>query len=82
MDEQYYVKYRYKSGNEVKKAFDTLTEAVAAFEHAFVEYGRLRKPSDLFVDDSKLREWGDYVGELDYIRLTWGASVLREYEFE
>lgn len=69
MDEQYYVKYRYKSGNEVKKAFDTLTEAVAAFERVFIDY-------------RKEREWGDYIGELDYIKLTWGASVLRVYEFE
>ena len=69
MDERYYVKYRYKSGNVAEKAFDTLTEAVAAFERVFIDY-------------SKMREWGDYIGELDYIRLTWGASVLREYEFE
>ena len=69
MDEQYYVKYRYKSGNEVKKAFDTLTEAVAAFERVFIDY-------------SKLRECGDLAEELDFIRLTWGASVLRVYEFE
>lgn len=69
MDEQYYVTYRYKSGTENKRAFDTLTEAVGAFERVFIDY-------------SISRERGNLTDELDYIRLTWGASVLRVYEFE
>ena len=69
MDEQYYVRFKSKRGKERSYSFVTLTEAIAEMELIYKNYLRAYERDEV-------------TDEMDYIKITWGSSELRVYEFE